>query len=355
MPDVPTIDAPAGVEIRALDTRTAPEADLALVHAVNRAWEAEVHPEDEPAPLEDFITRCRNAPSYLREWTWIALDEATGESVGLGECGYEDVPENRHLMWSGITVVPGARGKGVARHLLSLIAAATASEGRTLLVGMTGDPAPSGGAFAERLGASAGLVDRESELDLTTIDREMVAKWVEDGPRRAPEYEVVLHVGPLPESEYEAYAAMRSATNDAPRDALDMEDDNMTAEQVAEREKSLAAGRMERWSYLARRKGDSAYAGFTEVFWTPWNPRVVGQGWTAVLADHRGVALGKWLKAAMLAKVFADRPEAEVVRTDNAYSNDPMLGINIALGFQLKNSFTQWQVPLDQVIGYLRG
>ena len=53
-----------------------------------------------------------------------------------------------------------------------------------------------------------------------------------------------------------------------------------------------------------------------------------------MLPKYRGHGLGKWLKAAMLEKVLAERPAVKFVRTGNADENVPMLKINHALGFK---------------------
>ena len=48
----------------------------------------------------------------------------------------------------------------------------------------------------------------------------------------------------------------------------------------------------------------------------------------------------------MLERVRDERPEAERVRTDNAFSNAPMLAINDILGFRALTTRTEWQVNI---------
>ena len=69
--------------------------------------------------------------------------------------------------------------------------------------------------------------------------------------------------------------------------------------------------------------------------------------------EHRGHALGKWLKAVMLQRILDERPEAVDIRTGNADSNDAMLGINRELGFKPHRAYTTWQVTTEQVRKYL--
>ena len=44
-----------------------------------------------------------------------------------------------------------------------------------------------------------------------------------------------------------------------------------------------------------------------------------------------------------------ERPEVRYVDTWNAYSNDPMLAINIAMGFEVVKSYSEFQVPTDRL------
>jgi mycothiol synthase len=57
----------------------------------------------------------------------------------------------------------------------------------------------------------------------------------------------------------------------------------------------------------------------------------------------------------MIQRIFDERPDVEDVRTGNADSNDPMLGINRQLGFKPFVSDYIWQVPVERVRAYLDG
>jgi hypothetical protein len=67
----------------------------------------------------------------------------------------------------------------------------------------------------------------------------------------------------------------------------------------------------------------------------------------------RKLGLGRWLKAAMLERIFEELPQACYVRTGNANSNAPMLRINHELGFRHYISLTFWQMDLPSVRAYL--
>ena len=51
----------------------------------------------------------------------------------------------------------------------------------------------------------------------------------------------------------------------------------------------------------------------------------------------------------MLQRLRAERPQARVVRTDNAVSNASMLAINDALGFSVTRTRTEWQADVGAV------
>ena len=159
--------------------------------------------------------------------------------------------------------------------------------------------------------------------------------------------------GPYPEEQLEDIAALNDVMNTAPRENLDMEDMHFTPEQIRQMEQQMAASGTQRWTLYASEEETGRFAGFTEVFWNPNRPQIVGQGGTGVFPEFRGKGLGRWLKAAMLDRVMRERPEAKFVRTGNANSNAAMLGINQALGFQPYISRCVWQIETEKALAYL--
>jgi hypothetical protein len=75
----------------------------------------------------------------------------------------------------------------------------------------------------------------------------------------------------------------------------------------------------------------------------PWDPGTARQQNTAIDTGHRGQGLAKWAKASMLLRLRNERPEVLCVRTSNAFSNEAMLAINTALGFDTVEVRTEWQ------------
>lgn len=344
-----------GVTISEVDVRNATDGQLERLNTLTNILRQESRPDEPPVPLELTIAGARNIPSFVDIWGFAATPEGSDEIIATGQGTIARTGDNEHLFQCGVHVHPEWRRKGLGTALLARLVDVAEREGRTSLLFTTSARVPAGDAFAQRLGAKAGLVQRSSELELADADRALMERWVAEGATRAPGYEMVLFEGPYPEDQYQRICDCVNVMNTAPRDDLEVEDMLTTPEQMAEGEKALAAQGVERWAFFVCHKDSDAFVGYTDVYWQPSNPEIVGQGGTGVDPAHRGHALGKWLKAAMAIKVLDDRPQAKRIRTSNAYSNDAMLGINTEMGFVEKHAETIWQVPVEQVRDFLKG
>lgn len=342
------------VVIEEVDLRSLSEDDIVALNTFNNVLQAESDPEDPPIPLEMTRANVRNIPEVVALRTFWGR-EPDGGIAATAQTSYLRTEENPHALEVGISVRSDRRRRGIAKTLLYLVTDVAEVEGRTLLVGGTSDRVAAGEAFARKVGAEPGLANTQNRLILADVDRTLVRRWVEEGPERAPDYSLVAIDGAYPEELLEAITDVHNVMNTAPRDDLEMEDTYLTSEHIREFERSMLASGTERWSLFARHDPTGELVGYTEVYWNPKRPHTVGQGDTAVHPEHRGHALGKWLKAAMLERVLAERvPQGAVdIRTGNADSNDAMLGINYALGFKPHRASTVWQVRLDTVRAYL--
>ena len=259
--------------------------------------------------------------------------------------------ENKHMMGASVDVLPEYRRRGLATSLLHKVLGVAQTEDRTLILGNTNIPA--GAAFAERLGARAGIQVSISQLVLTDLDPNLLRRWQEGAAEAASDFELGLWTGPYPEEDIEAVAVMRGVMNTAPRGELEIEDNTVTPKDLRQDEAYFAARTMERWTFYVRHKPSGELAGYTDVLWNPEEPENLQQGDTGVLPAYRGHSLGKWLKAAMLEKVLRERPQVKRVRTGNADSNAPMLAVNRALGFKPYLSETVWQLEREKLEAYL--
>ena len=345
---------PSGYEGRGIpEIRRVDDEFVTRLHAFKSVTNKELRPDEPVPPLSELNVWIRKLPSEFENTSVVVTETSTGTIAGHASGNIERTGVNDHLMWFELEVLPTHRRKGLGRWLLSQLARAAQEAGAELLSATSRSPVPAGENFARTFEAEPKQVNRESELDLTKLDPDLVDRWVEEGPRRAPGYDLELYEGLYPESHYDDVLAWYEIMNTAPKDDLNRNDDHMTRERLVEWEALLEASSEDRWEYIARHRDSGQCVGVTNVWLTDWNPIVIHQGDTGVHPDHRGHALGKWLKAAMLQKIRAERPQARVVRTDNAFSNDPMLGINNALGFRESRADTVWELPVEKALKLL--
>jgi GNAT superfamily N-acetyltransferase len=343
----------AGFTLSSIDVRTADDTALAVLAAHEQVMEEERTPEDPPEPAEVRIAGWRNSPDFAEIACWVVRDR-DGAIVTDAWTEIWHTGKNEHAIWFNIQVLPEQRRRGIARALLTEAASYTAQRNRTLLMTETTDRVPSGEAFMRRLDAEPGLPGKQRQLDLAAVNRELAQAWLTRGEQDAARYELGFLIGPYPDADMDSLLALHNVTwNSEPRGELDLEDENITAEQVREMERETAARGTERWTTYVRDRETGILVGDTEVFWNPSRPALVWQGFTGVHPEHQGQGLGRWLKADMLLRILRDRPQARHVRTGNADTNAPMLKINEELGFRLFCTEMMWQVKLDKVQAYL--
>jgi GNAT superfamily N-acetyltransferase len=336
-----------------IDIPSLTDAQIDELNAFENLMGAEAYPEDPPQPDEQARIGYRTIPDFVKVRQFIERDDG-GRIIGFAGTRWFDEPANRHILHAWLGVQADHRRQGVGRRLLGAIVDAADEANKTLLMGGTNDRRPEGEAFMRRLGAQGALEAHTNRLVLAGVDRDMVRRWIDEGPTRAPGYSLVAIDGPYPDELIEQIIDLHSVMNTAPRGDLDMEDSHWTVDQMRKQEESMLANGLERWYLAARHDESGELVGWTEVGWAPHMPQTVWQWGTGVRPAHRGHALGKWLKAVMLERVFIDRPDVKDVRTGNADSNAPMLGINKALGFEHYIAEISWQIPVEKVRAYLK-
>ncbi|QAA76753.1 MAG: Acetyltransferase, GNAT family [Candidatus Bipolaricaulis sibiricus] len=318
-------------------------------HALSNRVRAEWWPDDPPRSLAVLKTMMTSVPPVWGLRWWAAWRH--GRVVGGAEVELSQMSENRHHAWCDVYVDPDHRRRGIGAALLGTVATAAQNDGRRLLTWGTALNAPAGEAFARRLGATPGLTQNINQLRIADVDPTLLQAW----QRRAPEDEFYLGVweGPYPEPDLADVVKMHEVMNTAPRGSLEMEDFHWTPAVIRDQEESLRKRGVERWTIYVRHRPTGRIAGFTEVGWDSSEPEILHQWGTGVFPEFRNHGLGRWLKAAMLARVLAGRPQVKFVRTGNANSNAPMLKINHELGFRLYNTITLWQLPVDRALAYV--
>jgi GNAT superfamily N-acetyltransferase len=257
------------------------------------------------------------------------------------------------MCWTNVSVHPDHRRQGVGTALLAELTRLVIADGKTRYVAATSDLIEGGPAFAKSLGAVSKQAEHVNHVPIAEADREMLERWVGEGPERAPGYELISWDGPCPDEHAEVFVDLALVMNTAPRDDLEMNDWTWSVKEMREGEERMAAVGCEVWTVVARRIEDGALAGFHDLSWVPSDPTTMWVGSTGVRPEHRGHALGKWLKASLMLRVMDERPAVTSIRTGNADSNDPMLGINKLMGYRPLLAYTTWEVPVADVVTWL--
>ena len=321
--------------------------------AFSNAFQREILPDDPPTPVAEAIAAHRTVPPRVRRWSVRARDEhgaMAGSTGGRVDPEHDDNPD---IAWASPVVLAEHRRRGIGTQLLAHLVAHAQADGRTRLIGNTFDRAPCGNDFARAIGAEEKQAMHLNHLMVSDVDRAMLEQWVADGPVRAEDYELISWSGAVPEEHLQSFIDIVLVMNTAPRDDLEMNDFTLTPREVREQEEQMAAIGAEHWVLVARRRSDGAWAGFHDMTWVPFEPNVMNVGATGVRPEHRGHALGKWLKAAMMLRILDEKPDVNEVRTGNADSNDAMLGINKQMGYKPMIAALTWEISVEKAAAWL--
>ena len=302
-------------------------------------------PDDPTTPPAEYIADIRSLPSYTKQtyWTLHQGDRLAGYSVLYVE--FKD--ENKQLARVSASVRKELRKSKIGSRLLLLAAQEAKALGRTLVDGWV-TKGLDGEGFASAVGAESAIENFHNRLMIADLDREMLEEWVRRAPDRASGYKLSFYTGATPDEDLGSMSALMRVMNTAP-EADYVEDDSFPPEQVAEYERTAIEQGWVPWTLVAKGP-DGEFAGFTRIYPNRFQPAIVYQEDTGVVPEHRNRGLGRWLKAAMMLKILDELPETKIVETGNAVSNQPMLGINNAMGFKPVETWIKMSIETDALI-----
>jgi mycothiol synthase len=343
--------ASANFHLRRVGFRAGTDEELTALHAVEVPVAAERGSNRMPRSAESYIAFAHSLPSQFNDHAWL-VEKSDGTPAAAGFCWSNSVGDHR-VMECDLFVRREHRRRGIGSRLLATICHETVKQGRSLLTWSTFGAVPAGDAFSRRVRARIGRVNRASELVLADVDWTMIKSWVRAERARDLGYRLELVDGVFPEHLRADAARFHHIMQTAPREDLDVGDVTVDAQFVAELDRALVEADRTRWTVFVRDPAGSCVGG-TEVILEPWDPATVLQQNTGIDASHRGLGLAKWVKATMLERTWQQRPEVVRVRTENAFSNAPMLAINNALGFKVISMRAEWQADVKDLLRALR-
>jgi GNAT superfamily N-acetyltransferase len=327
------------VDVTWLDPEHLPNRELSAAVAVLEAARALDRPYELGPTVSSWSADLRHG--WDGDPSLAALGWDAGRVAGVLEVTLPGW-DNRHMGIVELTVDPLARRRGVGRRLFEAGLERVRAQGRTLLV-VNCLNHPAGTGFAEAMDLDPATEEVHRRQDLLAVDWESVDREHRAAERHAAAYELLRLPGATPEEMLVQIARMTEAINDAPRDALDSEDEVFTPERIRAFDAAQVAHDRRMYRLVARERSTGLLAGHTVVGVESERPWYAGQFDTSVARAHRGHRLGLWLKIEMLYWLRQVEPQLRILDTENAATNTHMIRVNELLGYRVLGSTVTWQ------------
>ncbi|HEU4911398.1 MAG TPA: GNAT family N-acetyltransferase, partial [Actinomycetes bacterium] len=245
-----------------IDPECPDERAVAGAVAVLEAGRVADSPHELPPTVASFVAEIRHGWDGEPPLAAVSRD-GSGRVVGVLQLSMPE-RDNRHLGYVEVCVDPVARRCGVGRFLVGAAIDRLRAEGRTLLL-VGGWDTPHGTAFAKALGLDAAMAEVKRRQDLRRLDMARLDRLYAEAEHAAAGYELFRMPWPIPDELMPGVVTMVAAINDAPLDALDIEDEVFSPERLRGFEAAqLAHGRRMR-QLVARHKESGVLAGHTVV------------------------------------------------------------------------------------------
>lgn len=337
--------------IEQIDTRTVDETKLNSLHELYVEWDAEWFPDDPPIPLAKRLAEWRHVKELEDVPRWVAWD---GDRAIATAGVYLHRTQDLENAWSWLYVSAEYRRRGLSRPVaLKPVEYAIENGRKRIAVGLPEGSEQS--VLPGRAGMKMAYNERVSLMRVSDLDFEMLESWVARASERAGDYEILFLPMPIPDEHRPRMIEVMGVMNTAPLEDLEEEPIRWDDEMLRDVEQAEALKKNRIYTCVARYKPTGEFVGYTSLVFQELHPAKANQWDTGVHPDHRNRGLGRWVKGAMALKFFAEHPNVEVVETENADSNDPMLNINVAMGYKPTMQHIIYQGPIESVAEYLRG
>lgn len=199
------------------------------------------------------------------------------------------------------------------------------------------------------LGMKKSMQEKRSRLRVADLDWSLMDSWVERASERATGYGLMFLSTPIPDEQLQKWCDVLAVMETAPREDLDFEFTTWTPGKWRDYEEKNERAGISVLGHVAVDRSTAEFVGLSDIYVKRHQPDLAWQGDTGVHPDHRNKGLGRWLKAATIKRVMEEYPEIDRVDTFNAGSNEPMLNINIEMGFRQILVINAWQGNLAVV------
>ena len=255
---------------------------------------------------------------------WAAWEGA--RLLGNGTIVY---PDHHMPGWAmpRVTVAESHRRQGIGTALLRELVADARAEGRTTL----GNEQVRLGAAGEHWARAVGFANVQQRYwqMLHAADADP-SSW--DVPVPVG-FRLERWADAAPESIVSAFAAARNAIADSPHGDSSYRAPDWTAAMVRQAEADSREAGDEARFVVAVHEETGSVAALTGMVLRPGHPELCWQRDTAVIREHRGLGLGRVVKAAMMRWLHAEIPGLGKVITTTAAENAHMIRVNEQIGY----------------------
>lgn len=315
--------------------------------AYNDAFSKDIFPDENPDSQERLKEIISERDCEVYRFTAFDGDRIVG-SISSGKLKPEH-PEydlRKHVSWLEGFVLPGYRRQGIGRKLATLALEMASQNGVEIVKPYT--YCDEGFRFIEKLGGKLVAMQSDRTLDLSSLDWSLVERWLK------------IPVGNL---KLEYFAEFSDELMERLLEISFASSQEVYAMDSCEVPPTLEGERysLKEFSDYMKNTGTDYHClvlsdelkniiGYTEGTIPPESPNFFRQAMTTVWKQHRGKGYGKFLKASMLDFIRKNLPEIDRQVTGNNDLNDPMLAINLKLGFKLDRQVKVYRIKVAKTL-----
>jgi hypothetical protein len=187
-------------------------------------------------------------------------------------------------------------------------------------------------------------VTQFSALDLPVPDGTLDALEQKSSLIAGNCYDMLTWTDRCPDAYVHQMAVLMSRmSTDSPAGELHSGPEVWNAKRVRHVEDAWKQSGLEPLISVAQHRPSGELAAYSVLQYSASKPWLAVQDDTLVAKDHRGNRLGMLVKLLNLRRLQDARPAVERILTFNAAENQPMLAINVALGFRPAGCSGEWQ------------